>query len=77
MHEKKLVCQKYPRKPVLAIYNLIDKIKFKLNIKPTGKLVIVSASDSTHFKSLIQFIKSVQYYESGSRTVIYDLGMIT
>ena len=75
MHEKKLVYQKYPRKPVLAIYNLIDKIKFRLNIKPTSKLAIVSASDSTHFKSLIQFIKSVQYYENGSRTVIYDLGM--
>lgn len=72
---KKAHFQKYPRKPVLALYNLIDKIKFGLNIKPDSELVIVSGADSTHFKSLVQFIKSVQHYESDSQLVIYDLGM--
>ena len=75
MNKKKLDFQKYPRKPVLTIYNLIDKVKFSLNIKPDSKLLIVSASDSTHFKSLIQFIESVQYYENSSQLVIYDLGL--
>lgn len=75
MHEKKPIFQKHPRKATLAIYNLTDKIRFSLDIKPNGNVVIVSGSDYTHFKSLIQFIKSVQYYESGSQTVIYDLGL--
>ncbi len=69
--------QKHPRKPILTIFDLIDKLKFALNIKPDSKLMIVSAADSTHFKSLVQFIKSVQYYENYSQLVVYDLGMTT
>lgn len=64
-----------PRRFTLKIYNLIDKLKFSLKIKPKSDLIIVSGADSSHFKSLVQFIRSALYYEYLSRLVIYDLGL--
>lgn len=67
---------KKPRKVILNLYGFVDKVKFFLNVKPKDDLVIVSGADSSHFKSLVQFIKSVIYYEPWSKLVIYDLGLV-
>lgn len=67
--------RKKPRRFILKLYNLIDKLKFSLKIKPKSDVIIVSAADSSHFKSLVQFIKSAIYYERHSKLVIYDLGL--
>lgn len=67
--------KKKPRRFILKLYNLADKLKFSLKIKPKGDLTIVSGADSSHFKSLVQFIKSALRYEQYSNLVIYDLGL--
>jgi len=68
--------KKKPRKFILKIYNLVDKLKFKLKIKPNDDLIIVSGADSSHFRPLSQFIRSALHYEFDSKIVIYDLGLI-
>ncbi len=67
--------KKKPRKLAQKLYNLLDKLKFHLKISPKFKLVIVSGANSSHFRSLVQFIKSVLHYERHSELVIYDLGL--
>jgi glycosyltransferase involved in cell wall biosynthesis len=67
--------KKRPRKFILKLYNRVDKLKFSLKIKPKSDLIIISGADSSHFKSLVQFIKSAEYYEYHSKLVIYDLGL--
>ena len=44
-------------------------------MKPKQDLVIVSGADSSHFKSLLQFIRSALRYEPWSQILIYDLGL--
>ncbi len=67
--------RKKPRRFTLKIYNLVDKLKFSLKIKPKSDLIIASGADSSHFNSLVQFIRSALYYERRSKLVIYDLGL--
>lgn len=38
-------------------------------------LIFVTGTDSSHFNSCCQFIKSVTKYESKSKIIVYDLGM--
>jgi hypothetical protein len=66
--------KKRPRHIFYKIGNIIDGLKFRMKIIPRG-LVIVSGADSTHFKSLIQFIDTVNVYESHSHLVVFDLGL--
>jgi len=42
--------------------------------KPTP-LIIVSASDSSHYNSLMNFLNSAFLYESYQKLVVYDLGL--
>jgi len=66
---------KRPRRFIMQVYNLVDKIKFHLKIKPKRELLIISGADSSHFKSLLQFIDSVLKYEGTSPLIVYDLGL--
>ena len=67
--------KKRPRRFILKLYNSVDKFKFTLNFRHRCDLTIVSGADSSHFKSLVQFIRSALYYERCSKLVIYDLGL--
>lgn len=67
---------KKPRKVILSLYSFVDKVRFLLNVKPKDDFIIVSGADSSHFKSLVQLIKSVIHYEPWSKLMIYDLGLI-
>lgn len=56
------------------IVNLCDK-RFLLR-KPVENMIVVSAADSSHFKSLCQFLGSFFRYEKeASRVIVYDLGL--
>jgi len=46
---------------------------FKKNIK--SKFTILTGSDSTHFNSLVNLLKTLEIYESESEIKIIDLGM--
>lgn len=46
-----------------------------LFFKSKQKLVIVTGSDSSHFKSLYQLLKSLVIYEENTKTIIFDLGL--
>jgi len=48
-----------------------------LFFKPKQKLVIVTGSDSSHFKSLYQLLESLNVYEKNTKTIIFDLGITT
>jgi len=67
--------KKHPRRFILNLYNRIDRLKYFAGIKPKENLIILTAADSSHFKSLVQFIKSVKKYESNSTLIIYNLGL--
>jgi hypothetical protein len=64
-----------PGRLVSNLCNLADSLKFLFKVKPEDDLIIVSGADSSHFKSLVQFIKSALYYEPWSQILIYDLGL--
>jgi len=66
--------KKRPRNIIYKTWNIIDQLKFRMKIIPQG-LVIASGADSTHFKSLVQFIGTVNMYEPHSHLVIFDLGL--
>ncbi|QTE23644.1 DUF1647 domain-containing protein [Polaribacter cellanae] len=40
-------------------------------------LVIVTGSDSSHFKSLLQLLESLKIHEKKSKKIVYDLGLTT
>ncbi len=42
---------------------------------PEGRLKLVTAADTSHFRSLIQFIKSVVRFEPRVPIIVYDLGL--
>ncbi|MDX6747036.1 DUF1647 domain-containing protein [Polaribacter sp. PL03] len=46
-----------------------------LFFKSTQDLVIVTGSDSSHFKSLLQLLKSLTIHESNTKVIIFDLGI--
>ncbi|MHB0754987.1 DUF1647 domain-containing protein [Polaribacter sp. M15] len=51
-------------------------MELKLIFKPKKqKLVIISASDSSHYKSLYQFLESVFIHEKKTKVIVYDLGL--
>lgn len=39
-------------------------------------LVVVTGADSTHYKSLCQFLTSLYVYERGIKVVVFDLGLL-
>ena len=41
----------------------------------SGKLTIVTGSDFTHYKSLVNLLSSITKYESNSKIVVYNLGL--
>ena len=45
--------------------------------KSKQHLVIVTGSDSSHFKSLYQLLKSLVTYEGNTKIIIFDLGITT
>lgn len=46
-----------------------------LFFKSKQELVIVTGSDSSHFKSLYQLLVSLNLYEKNTKVLIYDLGL--
>ena len=44
-------------------------------LKSRQDLILVSGSDSSHFKSLVQLLESIMIYEKDTKVIIYDLGM--
>ena len=53
----------------LIIFQLFKK---SINQKP---FVIVTGADSSHFNSLVNLLKSINLYEKGTETNVYNLGM--
>ncbi|WP_397447158.1 hypothetical protein [Polaribacter sp. R77954] len=47
-----------------------------LFFKPKQQLIIVTGSDSSHFKSLQQLLYSLTVYEKNTKVLIYDLGLL-
>lgn len=43
--------------------------------QPKQKLVIVTGSDSSHFKSLYQLLESLSIHEKNTKIIIFDLGI--
>lgn len=43
--------------------------------KSKQDLVIVTGSDSSHFKSLLQLLESLNIYEPKTKVIVYDLGL--
>lgn len=51
-------------------------LKFRLFFyKSKQKLVIITGSDSSHFKSLYQLLDSLAIYEKNTKIIIFDLGI--
>lgn len=51
-------------------------IRFRLLfVKPLSDLIIVTGADSSHSKSLCQFLYSVNKYEPDCTIIVYDLGL--
>lgn len=51
-------------------------LRFRLLFyKSKQELIIVTGSDSSHFKSLYQLLESLQMFEKNTKTIIFDLGI--
>ena len=64
-------------RPIRPILNLIRALPYsttRWNPKK-DKLIIVTGADSSHFKSLRQFLSGVMKHESGTHVIAYDLGL--
>ena len=46
-----------------------------LFVRPVKDFIIITGADSSHFKSLKQFLKSVFQYEKTSSIIVFDLGL--
>jgi hypothetical protein len=61
-------------KYVHKLRNNIQIIPF-LSQRITGDFVFVTGADSSHFKSALQLLSSLEEFESESKKVFYDLGL--
>jgi hypothetical protein len=60
---------------VTQLWLLLRYLPIRWAPKQLDQLVIVSASDESHFLSLAQFIRSVYRFERDSKLIVYDLGI--
>lgn len=61
-------------KLLIELKTLLLQIRL-LFFKSKQKFVIVTGSDSSHFKSLYQLLKSLEIFEKNTKTIIFDLGI--
>lgn len=68
------------KKPLRKIKKQLFKIEllqylFSLNSNKNNRLIIVTGADSSHYKSLRQFLSSVLTHEPQTYVVVFDLGL--
>lgn len=61
-------------KLIIEIRTLLLQLRLSF-FKSKQDLVIVTGSDSSHFKSLYQLLKSLEIQEKNTKIIVYDLGM--
>lgn len=61
-------------KLLTELRTLLLKLRL-LFFKSKQNLVIVTGSDSSHFKSLYQLLESLNIYEASTKIIIFDLGI--
>lgn len=77
----KKLSRKVSRKVISILRDLSKWIKllpclFSPSSLENNKLVIVTGADSSHYKSLCQFLSSVFMHEPNIKVVVFDLGLI-
>ena len=61
-------------KLILELKTVLLKIRLVF-FKSKQKLIIVTGSDSSHFKSLLQLLESLKIHEKKTKIIIFDLGI--
>lgn len=61
-------------KLIVELRTILLKIRL-LFIKPKQKLIIVTGSDGSHFKSMYQLLESLIIFEKKTKIIIFDLGL--